>query len=125
MACGTRTTFAWRRERSLNSRRERTAPNYRDRRTELQRRRARRRHRVRDPLRHGKHLSDWLKMIPGLAAMSRAAMAYANVTERKTAPYNTMSGHLVLEHARRMSNRSQQGNHRQAEAELFLSAVAE
>jgi hypothetical protein len=53
----------------------------------------------------GKHLEDWLKMIPGLVVLSKAAMAYANANERKGRAYNEMFAALVLEHARKVSNR--------------------
>jgi len=53
----------------------------------------------------GKHLSDWLKMIPGLTVLSKAAQAYANASERKGRAYNEMFAALVLEHARKVSNR--------------------
>jgi len=53
----------------------------------------------------GKHKDDWLEMIPGLTVLSNAAKAYANADERKGRAYNEMFGTLVLEHARKVSNR--------------------
>ena len=98
------------RERPLNTRRERTAPmsieiieqNF----SEAERadlgefeQRFRR-------VAGGKHLSDWLKeSFPGLTVLSKAAMAYANANERKGRAYNEMFAALVLEHARKVSNR--------------------
>lgn len=49
------------------------------------------------------HLQDWLDMIPGLRAMSDAAKAYTNTSERAGRSYNQMFAALLLEHGR--SNR--------------------
>ena len=53
----------------------------------------------------GKHLADWLKMIPGLVVLSKAAMAYSGSHERRGRGYNETFAALVLEHARKVSNR--------------------